>query len=67
MTAWHLEHFGRCFKNAGVMFMCLNRLQGCGSGLDMTRNMANHFAAGGWKAKAITVLDVIGFPLSVAA
>jgi hypothetical protein len=28
IAAWHLEHFGRCFRNAGVMFMRLKGRQG---------------------------------------
>jgi hypothetical protein len=32
-TALRAEHFGRCFRNAGVMCIRLKRLHGCGSGL----------------------------------
>ena len=34
-TALHAEHFGRYFRNAGVMFMCRKRRQGCGPGLSI--------------------------------
>jgi hypothetical protein len=39
MTALHAEHFGRCFRNTGVMSMCLKRRHGCGSESNYNRTL----------------------------